>query len=231
MNRQQIDIDRTTGRHAVILCHPDAHSFNRAVADTYCGAVMEHGHEAVLRDLYGMEFDPVLKADERPTRADFELKPDVARELAILRNCDVLVLIYPIWFGTPPAMLKGYVERVLGSGVDPKSVELRRPTSFMAGKRLLSFTTSATSASWLSQQGEWLSLRYLFDHYLTRAFSMLPDQHIHFPGVVPGMEARWAEQHLYQVRQQARETCSIITAERHQARALAQAEERVQPHA
>jgi NAD(P)H dehydrogenase (quinone) len=92
MNRQQIDTDRAVARHAVILCHPDGRSFNRAIADTYCAAVMSHGQEAVLRDLYAMDFDPVLKREERATLADFELKADVAQELAILRNCDVLVL-------------------------------------------------------------------------------------------------------------------------------------------
>lgn len=208
-------------RHAVILCHPEADSFNRTIANTYCRAVEEHGHEAVLRDLYGMNFDPVLKARERPDSPGFQVSADVAAELAILCDCDVLVLVYPIWFGTPPAMLKGYVERVLGSGVDPKSIKAHAHSSFMAGKRLLSFTTSANSSPWLSEQGEWLSLRHLFDHYLTRAFGMLPDQHIHFAGIVAGMDKRWAEQHLYEVKHQARQTCSMVTAERHQAQALA----------
>lgn len=205
----------TEPRHAVILCHPDPASFNRSIADTYCAEVERHGQEAVLRDLYAMNFDPVLKAQERPTISDFATSPDVDQELAILRGCDMFVLVYPIWFGTPPAMMKGYVERVLGSGVDPKAMKARSATSFLAGKRLLSFTTSATSAPWLSEQGEWLALRQLFDHYLTNAFAMQPDEHVHFAGIVPDMEARWIEQHLYDVRQHARRTCALITAERH----------------
>ena len=46
--------------HAVILAHPDADSFNAAVAQAYCEAVRGPGHEAVLRDLYRLGFDPVL---------------------------------------------------------------------------------------------------------------------------------------------------------------------------
>ena len=130
-----------TPRHAVILCHPDPHSFNRGVADAYCAAVRKCGQDVVVRDFYAMGFDPVLKGHERPTGADFTPSPDVRRELDLLRPCDVFVLVYPIWFGTPPAMLKGYVERVLGAGVDPKSVRARAGTSFLAGKRLLSFTS------------------------------------------------------------------------------------------
>src|SRR4051812_44732224 len=115
-------------RHAVILCHPDAHSFNHAIAETYCDAVRANGQEAILRDLYAIGFDPVLKANERPTLAGFAPSADVERELAVLRTCDVFVLVYPIWFGTPPAMVKGYIERVLGSGVNPKAVQAREST-------------------------------------------------------------------------------------------------------
>lgn len=202
-------------RHAVILCHPDPDSFNRAIADSYCAAVRECGQEVILRDLYAIGFDPVLKAHERPTIKDYRPSEDVVAELDLLRGNDVFVLIYPIWFGTPPAMMKGYVERVLGSGVDPKSVVSREPTSFLAGRKLMSFTTSAMSAPWLNEQGEWLSLRYLFDHYLTHAFAMQPDEHVHFANVTPHMESRWGEQHLYDVTQQARRTCATLRAERH----------------
>jgi len=213
-------VQTSPARHAVILCHPDPKSFNRSIADTYCAAVRECGQEVLVRDLYAINFDPVLKAHERPTIENFQVSPDVTAELDLLRGNDVFVLIYPIWFGTPPAMMKGYVERVLGSGVDPKSVVSREPTSFLAGKKLVSFTTSATSAPWLNEQGEWLSLRYLFDHYLTHAFAMQPDEHVHFANVTPRMEQRWAEQHLYEVQQQARRTCTTLKAERHRMAAI-----------
>ncbi|WP_420138409.1 NAD(P)H-dependent oxidoreductase [Sphingomonas sp.] len=205
-------------RHAVILCHPDPHSFNHAIADAYCGAVAANGQETILRDLYAMRFDPVLKAQERPTIENFTVSADVQAELDVLRGCQAFVLIYPIWFGTPPAMLKGYVERVLGSGVNPRDVQARLPTSFLAGQRLVSFTTSAASQPWLSEQGQWQALRYVFDHYLSHAFGMQRDEHVHFASVVPGMEQRWADQHLYQVEQQARATCAAILAERYHPR-------------
>lgn len=210
-------------RHALILCHPDPASFNRAIADTYCATVRDLGHEVLVRDLYAMGFDPVLKAHERPTVQGFQISKDVEEEIARLTGCDVFVLIYPIWFGTPPAMLKGYVERVLGSGINPRDVQERARKSFLADKRLLSFTTSATSEPWLNEQGQWLSLRYLFDHYLTHAFGMRPDEHVHFANVTAGMPQLWGERHLYEVEQQARRTCATILAERHAAQARAAA--------
>src|SRR3954467_1179436 len=108
----QFPVPTSAPRHAVILCHPDPKSFNRAVADAYCDAVRKQGQEVMVRDLYAMGFDPVLKAEERPTVDNFKLSEDVEAEIALLASSDVFVLVYPIWFGTPPAMLKGYVERV-----------------------------------------------------------------------------------------------------------------------
>lgn len=209
------------GRHAVILCHPDPASFNRAITDDYCAAVREAGQEVVVRDLDAIGFDPVLKAGERPTLSNIRISADVAHELSILRGCDLFVLIYPIWFGTPPALMKGYVERVLGSSVAPKSLRLRERAGFLAGKRLLSFTTSATRAPWLSEQGEWLALRHLFDRYLVDAFDMRADEHIHFAGIVAGLDPAVAAAHLARVRQQAKHSCALVAAERHRAAVMA----------
>jgi len=207
-------IARKPPRHALILCHPDPDSFNRAVADTYANAVRKLGHEVLLRDLYALGFDPVLKADERPTVKDHRISSDVQQEIELLRDCDVFVLVYPIWFGTPPAMLKGYVERVLGAGINPHDVQARAPKSFLANKRLLSFTTSAAGAPWLNEQGQWLSLRDLFDHYLAHAFAMLGDDHLHFSNITPGMPKLWADRHLYEVEQAAARTCATLLADR-----------------
>ena len=121
MNVQE-RVEARDGHHAVIVCHPDPDSFNHAIATTYCDTVRTAGQRVVVRDLYAMGFDPVLKADERsmlgsPVRSD-----DVVTELDGLAGSDVFVLIYPIWFGSAPAMLKDYVERVLGAGVPREGV-------------------------------------------------------------------------------------------------------------
>lgn len=117
------------GRHVVVLAHPDPTSFNAAIAHAYCETVRECGQEAILRDLYAMGFDPILKNAERPDRREFEIAQDVRVELQNFDECDVVALIYPIWFGLPPAMMKGYVDRVIGAGVSPHEVQGR------AGKR------------------------------------------------------------------------------------------------
>jgi NAD(P)H dehydrogenase (quinone) len=199
-------------KHAVILAHPDATSFNMAVAERYCETARTNGHEVVFRDLYRMGFDPVLKATERPTADDFQLAPDVAAEIELIAGADIFVLVYPIWFGTPPAMMKGYVERVLGAGFPYGAVRDRLPHPLLTGKRLLSFTSSGTSKPWLEEQGAWMSLRNLFDTYLARAFSMGTAEHVHFGAIVGDMKPRFVEEHLYQVETEARRVCADVAA-------------------
>lgn len=194
-------------RHAVILCHPADRSFNHSIAQAYCEEVARCGQETILRDLYRLNFDPVLRAKERPVEGG---KPsrDVAAELRELEECSVFTLVYPIWFGTPPAMLKGYVERVLGSGVTPQNVLLRNRVGFLTGKPLLSFTTSATRDIWLDEQGQVSSLRQVFDRYLAHAFGMQLEKHVHFGHILPGTNARFIDEYLYEVREEARRVCA-----------------------
>src|SRR3546814_12091313 len=59
---------------------------------------------------------PVLKANEQPWKEGYAPRPENVAEREHLEKLDVLTFVYPVWFGTPPAMLKGYLERVVGSG-------------------------------------------------------------------------------------------------------------------
>lgn len=195
-------------RHAVILCHPDPDSFNASVAERYCQSVREVGHEVILRDLYRMDFDPVLKSNERPHLGTMAIADDVAAEIDEIRSADVFVLVYPIWFGTPPAMLKGYVERVFGAGFDHRAMREPKRHSFMADKHLVSLSSSGNSIQWFEEQGAWLSLRNVFDHYLATAFSMASEEHIHFSNIVDPMTAHNIDVELQRVSEFAQKICA-----------------------
>ncbi len=200
----------TDRKHAVILCHPDPSSFNHAIAHTYRDAVRATGQGVVLRDLYAMGFDPVLTAAERPTDRIATYRQDVLDEIAVIDGCDVFVLIYPIWFGTPPAMLKGYVERVFGAGVHPDALQGRARTSLLGGRRLLSFSTSAASKIWLDEQGQGQGLNSVFDQYIVHAFGMRSQEHRRFAHIVPGLSPHLARGYLEEVSAQARRTCAQV---------------------
>ena len=102
----------------MVYCHPAEGSFTAAVRDVVLEGLEAKGAELRVRDLYAEAFEPRLSAgeldgylDERANRAP------VAGEVADLEWCDTLVFVYPTWWYGLPAMLKGWLDRVLLPGV------------------------------------------------------------------------------------------------------------------
>ena len=200
-------------RHAVVLAHPDPRSFNAAIAHGYCEAVEAAGQQAILRDLYAMNFDPVLKAQERPGRSDFCLSPDVQAELALLRGANVVTFVFPIWFGMPPAILVGYIDRVLGSGTTVGQLQHGAGRGLLDNGHLCAITTSGAPEDWLQSQGQTQALRDLAGTYLFRAFAMQSTEALHIGNVVKGAPGAFFEDNLTQVRQRAASICARVAQE------------------
>jgi NAD(P)H dehydrogenase (quinone) len=201
-------------RHLLVYVNPSPDSFDRAIVDTYIKETEARGHEVVVRDLYAMNFDPVLRVQERPLHDAWTASPDVAAELALMMTSEILVLVYPIWFGMPPAMLKGYVDRVLGAGYSFRDMVGQVGQHALKGKPLLSFSTSGTTHDWLGAQGQEVSLREVLDVYLWRGFAMKQSEHIMVDSVVPNLSASYAAEQLERVRQTAERTCSTLADQR-----------------
>lgn len=164
--------------HLVILGHPSGHSFNAALAQVYVETVERHGQQAQLRDLYAMGFNPLLSEDERVANNIAMLPADARHELDLAQASDIVTFIYPIWFGAPPAIIMGYVDRVFGAAA--KSIDFYTPSrSPFAGKRLVTISTSGASQAWLEDRGIWDSLRKSYDHYLESVAGFARSEHYH----------------------------------------------------
>jgi NAD(P)H dehydrogenase (quinone) len=106
---------------SVILAHPDEGSFNHAIARATVAALERNGHRAVFHDLYAERFDPLLPAIEIPDGAP--LPPAIERHCAEIAEADGIVVVHPNWWGQPPAILKGWVDRVIRPGVAYRFLE------------------------------------------------------------------------------------------------------------
>lgn len=102
-------------RISVILAHPDPESFNHAIAFRTVDTLTTLGHRVMFHDLYAEGFDPVLPASEFPKVAS--LPQDIAEHCQEIAAADGIVVIHPNWWGQPPAILKGWVDRVIRPGV------------------------------------------------------------------------------------------------------------------
>lgn len=133
---------------SIILAHPNKESFNHAIAAAVITALRENSHQALFHDLYAERFDPVLSAAEIPK--------DAPLEAAIQRHCDELaaaggiIIIHPNWWGQPPAILKGWIDRVIRPGVAYEFMEGDAgegvPKGLLKAKAALVFNTSNTQA-------------------------------------------------------------------------------------
>lgn len=117
----------------IVHAHPEPHSFSAALCATATDHLRAQGHQVRVSDLYALGFNPVASAadfgqrqnpdhlvyalEQRHAHTNGTLAPDVRSELAKLLWCDLLILNFPIFWFSVPAMLKGWIDRVLVSGV------------------------------------------------------------------------------------------------------------------
>lgn len=98
----------------VVLAHPKPGSLNHAIASAVRQAIEGLGHEVFYHDLYLEGFDPVLPADEIPR--DGSLPDSIKVHCDQLANADLIIIVHPNWWGQPPAILKGWIDRVVRPG-------------------------------------------------------------------------------------------------------------------
>lgn len=106
----------------VLFAHPLADSYGRALCDRTMQSLTADGHDVRLHDLWHEGFNPVLSATEKRSHfADPEVKTAgdslLASHVNDLRWCESIVFLYPSWWSAPPAIMKGWFDRVLMHGV------------------------------------------------------------------------------------------------------------------
>ncbi|MDJ0723466.1 MAG: NAD(P)H-dependent oxidoreductase [Desulfobacterales bacterium] len=116
----------------IVHAHPEPRSFNAAMTATAVAYFEEAGHDVQISDLYAMAFDPVSdrrnfksvhdpdyfkqQAEEQHASKVDGFAPDIRREIEKLEWCESLILQFPLWWFGLPAILKGWVDRVMVMG-------------------------------------------------------------------------------------------------------------------
>lgn len=101
-------------RTLVVYCHPVPDSYGAALRDAVLKGLASAGHEADLIDLYAENFQPVMSEEERRNyHTPGRNRVPVADHLDRVKRADALIFVAPTWWYGPPAMLKGWLDRVL----------------------------------------------------------------------------------------------------------------------
>jgi putative NADPH-quinone reductase len=130
----------------VIVAHPNRKSFNHSIANQVLVTLGNSGHDVVFHDLYHEKFDPLLPHTE--FRENGILDPIIEEHCRELTECDGMVFVHPNWWGQPPAVLKGWIDRVIRPGTAYRFNEGDSgegiPYGLLTGKSALVFNTSDT---------------------------------------------------------------------------------------
>ncbi len=146
----------------IVFAHPEPNSLNGVMKDLAAKILRDKGHEVKISDLYGMRFKAVLDESDFSQRQNNEqfnpmmeqmnavgtgsLSQDIKDEVEKIKWADMIIFQFPVWWTSPPAILKGWFDRVFLPGVVHNIAEGKLyDTGLLKGKKaVLSFTTGAT---------------------------------------------------------------------------------------
>lgn len=140
----------------LLLCHPNSKSFTHAVGREVYQRLEKRGHQLTIHDLYAEGFDPVLSHGE--LRRRFSLDELVQRHYRDLESADGIIVIHPEWWNQPPALLKGWIDRVLRPGIgyefEGEEFMPKSRVPLLGGKRALVLATTDSDAPTSSEGGD-----------------------------------------------------------------------------
>ena len=131
---------------SIILAHPDPGSFNHAIATTAADVLHQSGHKIFLHDLYQEQFPALLPVAE--LQKNTEINPTIAHHCEEIVSVDGIIVVHPNWWGMPPAILKGWIYRVLRMDVAYRFVANDQgegvPVVLLKAKAAIVFNTANT---------------------------------------------------------------------------------------
>lgn len=170
-------------KHLVIFAHPDSkQSFNRAILQEVINATEEMSAELILRDLYVMKFNPVLCFEELQGANQKITPAEIRHEHQLIDQADLITVIYPLWWMGFPAILKGYLDRVLSHGFAYKT-ENGVSVGLLHGKKMQQFVTIGNDLEKYHSAGFDRSLRDCLVEGLFNFCGISDIKHCFFGGV------------------------------------------------
>ncbi|MBA4533386.1 NAD(P)H-dependent oxidoreductase [Brevibacillus halotolerans] len=136
----------------ILFAHPGTNSFNHAILQQVTESLHKHGITPTLRNLYEQKFSPIFSPADMQALESEQVPKAIEEEQTILSESDLLIMIYPVWWWSQPAILKGYIDRIFSDGFAFK-YEKNGPVGLLTGKQALVFTTTRESQQAMQASG------------------------------------------------------------------------------
>lgn len=167
----------------IVYAHPEApSSFNFDLKERLAERLGARGHTVSVRDLYASGFDPVLSSDDLAAIKGKSVPDDIKTEQSFVRDADAMVFIYPIWWSGPPAMAKGYFDRVMTNGF---AYEFRGgvKAGLLSGRRAIVVNSHGNAAKDYDERGYYAAMKLLADDGVLKYCGFDAVEHIFYGGM------------------------------------------------
>lgn len=128
----------------IVVCNYKEKSFNHGIAEKVIKEYDDGSNVIYYHDLYAEKFDPLLYEDEFIQKDENQLDEYIQKACNELSIADIIVMIHPNWWGQPPAMLKGWIDRVFRVGTAYRFDETGKAIGMLKAKKAFVFNTSNT---------------------------------------------------------------------------------------
>jgi len=127
----------------IIYAHPNTNGHCSTLLEELIGNLESKNIDYELIDLYKLKYDPVLKENELYTAGNNYISKQNKEFQNKISNCDRFIFIYPNWWNSPPAILKGFIDRTFTPGFGFK-YEGKIPKGLLKGRKAAIFLTTGS---------------------------------------------------------------------------------------
>lgn len=137
----------------IVFGHPNPESFNGAILKTIENKLEEKEYQYISKNLYQLNFNPILTLDDFGKMKNSTVTDDIALEHADIEWAKNIIFIYPTWWAGPPAIVKGWIDRVLNKGFAYAPQEDGNVKGLLSDKTVMVITTSASREENMMESG------------------------------------------------------------------------------
>ncbi|WP_312993355.1 NAD(P)H-dependent oxidoreductase [Chryseobacterium flavum] len=198
-------------KHLIIYAHPNPNSLNYALLQHVADILKSEHNEIRIRNLYQINFDPVLSCSDIEGQRSGKVADDVKAEQEFISWAEHITFIYPIWWTGLPALMKGYIDRVFSYGF-AYCYEQGIQKGLLKGKKVIIINTHGKSREEYRQSGMDKALTLTSDHGIFTYSGLEIIQHFFFDKADRASTEdlkTWKEQINYVYSQSAQSTIQM----------------------
>ncbi|MGD0884569.1 MAG: NAD(P)H-dependent oxidoreductase [Thermodesulfovibrionales bacterium] len=185
-------------KYLIIYAHPDTASFNHAIMETISDELKKSNKDFEVRDLYKIAFNPILSSEDLAAIQNGAVPQDIKIEQDHIRSAGTLIFIFPIWWSSMPAMLKGYIDRVFSLKF-AYDITADGVIGLLKGKKVFIVSTTGASEEDYEKMGAFKMMNKSIDMAIFQLSGMEVVGHKYFSSV-PNVSDQDRKQMLEELR-------------------------------